>query len=75
VVGEGAGEGDPLALPAGELGRTPLGEPIEVDRREQLEGAVTLLVAAPASAQHRDLDVVDGAEMGSRLWSWNTSRG
>jgi hypothetical protein len=40
-----------------------LGEPAEVDRREQLEGAVTLLMAAPASAQHRDLDVVEGAEV------------
>jgi hypothetical protein len=47
-----AGEGDALALPAGELGRSTVGDVVEAHGREGLAGAAaTLGLADPAHAQ------------------------
>ena len=62
VLGERAGERDPLAHAAGKLVRPVLGELAEVHHLEQLVGTGAPLVAAHPGELERELDVAPGRE-------------
>ena len=63
---QGAGQGDPLALAAGELVRAPAFQPVELDHGECVSGP--LLEIGSANAVHAQAvgDVVEDAEMGEK---------
>src|SRR5205085_10801629 len=57
-VGEGAGEGHALHLPAGELRRVAVTEAGEADDLEELVAALEALLPRPAADLEAELDVV-----------------
>ena len=57
LLGEGAGEGDPLAHAAGQLVRALGGEAVEVHGAQQRLGPLPALLAADAAQAQRQLDV------------------
>ena len=59
----GHADREALAFTAGELRRTAALETFETDVGQQLPGSSTLFRAPPVGTEHRDLDVVERAQM------------
>ena len=66
LLGQGPGQGDPLAHAAGELVGLAVGEAAELDEVEQLGGAAPALGLGDAAELERQLDVATDAEPGEQ---------
>src|SRR5690606_2697719 len=62
AVDEGAGDGDALALPAGELVRLVVHPVSEADAHERLGGALAALALALPGVDQRELDVLEAVD-------------
>ena len=67
IVGQGAGDGHPLLLPAGELGRTVVGPFGQPDHIEQYLGPVAGPAPPDPGQPERDDDVAQRREAGDEV--------